>query len=108
MLSHLSTALVFGYGGYLTLQNRLTPGDVVMFVAYLDRLYGPIDSLASLWVELQQNIASIARAFRLLEKDVEEKTAKQLTITDGRIEFRDVRFSYTDEREVLKGLSFTL
>ena len=39
MLSHLSTALVFGYGGYLTLQNKLTPGDVVMFVAYLDRLY---------------------------------------------------------------------
>ncbi len=48
MLSHLSTALVFGYGGYLTLQNKLTPGDVVMFVAYLDRLYGPIDTLASL------------------------------------------------------------
>jgi len=30
----------------------------------LDRLYGPIDALASLWVNLQQNIASIARAFR--------------------------------------------
>lgn len=108
MLSHLSTALVFGYGGYLTLQNRLTPGDVVMFVAYLDRLYGPVDNLASLWVQLQQNIASIARAFRLLDKGVEEKTGPDLRITGGRIEFRDVWFGYTDEREVLKGLSFTL
>jgi len=108
MLSHLSTALVFGYGGYLTLQNRLTPGDVVMFVAYLDRLYGPIDTLASLWVELQQNLASIARAFRLLDRGVEEKTGRELVLREGRVEFRDVRFSYTPEREVLKGISFRL
>src|SRR5580704_8218858 len=108
MLSHLSTALVFGYGGYLTLENKLTPRDVVMFVAYLDRLYGPIDALASLWVELQQNVASIARAFRLLDNGEEEKAGHQLKLTEGRIEFRDVHFSYAAEREVLKGVSFTL
>src|SRR6201996_4327003 len=110
MLSHLSTALVLGYGGYLTLQNRLTPGDVVMFVAYLDRLYGPIDTLASLWVELQQNVASIARAFRLLDSGAEEKKGTVLRLTEGRIEFRDVRFRYATDpgREVLKGLSFAL
>jgi ABC-type multidrug transport system fused ATPase/permease subunit len=108
MLSHLSTALVFGYGGYLTLENKLTPGDVVMFVAYLDRLYGPVDTLASLWVELQQNLASIARAFRLLDRGVEEKAGPDLVLSRGRIEFHDVRFRYTEDREVLKGLSFTL
>ena len=108
MLSHLSTALVFGYGGYLTLQNKLTPGDVVMFVAYLDRLYGPIDTLASLWVELQQNVASIARAFRLLDSGVEETTGRQLVIREGKIIFDSVHFGYTPEREVLKGVNFTL
>ncbi len=108
MLSHLSTALVFGYGGYLTLQNKLTPGDVVMFVAYLDRLYGPIDTLASLWVELQQNVASIARAFRLLDSGVEVSTGKKLVIREGKIDFDKVFFGYTPEREVLKGVSFTL
>jgi len=108
MLSHLSTALVLGYGGYLTLQNRLTPGDVVMFVAYLDRLYGPIDTLASLWVELQQNVASIARAFRLLDSGTEEKKGRELSVSEGRIVFHEVRFGYTPEREVLRGLSFTL
>jgi ATP-binding cassette subfamily B protein len=108
MLSHLSTALVFGYGGYLTLENRLTPGDVVMFVAYLDRLYGPIDSLASLWVELQQNVASIARAFRLLDNGVEQKTGRELLIRKGVVRFESVRFRYSPDREVLKGVSFTL
>jgi ABC-type multidrug transport system fused ATPase/permease subunit len=108
MLSHLSTALVFGYGGYLTLENKLTPGDVVMFVAYLDRLYGPIDTLASLWVELQQNIASITRAFRLLDSGMEKRTGKELVVSEGKVEFLDVHFGYTPERETLKGLSFVL
>jgi len=108
MLSHLSTALVFGYGGYLTLENKLTPGDVVMFVAYLDRLYGPIDTLASLWVELQQNAASIARALRLLDNGMEIKTGHTLTVTAGEIRFDNIHFSYSEEREVLKGISFTL
>ncbi len=105
-LTHLSTALVLGYGGYLTLENKLTPGDVVMFVSYLDRLYGPIDSLASLWVNLQQNVTSIARAFKLLDSGVEEKDGKDLLINKGRIEFKNVRFSYSTEREVLKNISF--
>jgi ABC-type multidrug transport system fused ATPase/permease subunit len=107
MLTHLATALVLGYGGYLTLENKLTPGDVVMFVAYLDRLYSPIDSLASLWVTLQQNIASVARAFKLLEFDVEKKSGKQLSIQNGMIQFKNVHFGYTPEREVLKGVSLT-
>jgi ABC-type multidrug transport system fused ATPase/permease subunit len=107
MLTHLSTALVLGYGGWLTLQNKLTPGDVVMFVTYLDRLYGPIDSLASLWVSLQQNIASITRAFKLLEHGQEPRSGRQLLIQKGRIDFMDVRFAYGTGKEVLKGVSFS-
>ncbi len=108
MLTRLSTALVLGYGGYLTLEHQLTPGDVVMFVAYLDRLYGPIDALASLWVNLQQNIASIARAFRLVDHKHEEKKGEDWEIKQGKVEFKDVRFAYTKDREILKGLSFTI
>jgi len=107
-LMQIAAALVLGYGGYLTLEHKLTPGDVVMFVAYLDRLYSPIDSLTSLWVNLQQNIASISRAFKLLDNGVEEKTGTNVTITKGRVEFKNVHFSYSAEREILKGISFTL
>ena len=108
MLTRTASAIVLGYGGYLTLENKLTPGDVVMFVAYLDRLYDPIDALASLWVELQQNIASMARAFKLIDNQVEEKKGNEFLIRKGNIEFRNVHFGYNPEREVLKGISFTL
>ncbi|MEO7992237.1 MAG: ABC transporter ATP-binding protein [Chryseolinea sp.] len=107
-LTQISTALVLGYGGYLTLEHKLTPGDVVMFVTYLDRLYAPIDSLASLWVNLQQNVASISRAFKLLDNGVEERSGDELQIKKGKVEFKKVHFGYTPEREILKGISFTL
>lgn len=108
ILTNVATAMVLGYGGYLALEHKLTPGDVVMFVTYLDRLYSPIDTLSSLWVNMQQNVASIARAFKLLDRDQEEKQGKELFIKQGKIEFKNVQFGYTAEREILKNISFTI
>lgn len=108
VLTSISTAFVLAYGGYLTLNNRLTPGDVVMFVSYLDRLYGPIDSLTELWLELQRNLVSLSRAFRLTANETEEQLNKDLEIKKGDVEFKNVSFSYNSEREILKGLSFRI
>lgn len=107
-LTKVASALVLGYGGYLTLENQLTPGDVVMFVAYLDRLYDPIDNLATLWVNMQQNVASISRAFKLLQGADEEKTGEELKIQKGKIEFENVHFGYNANKEVFKGISFVI
>jgi len=108
VLGHFSQTVVFLYGGWLVYQHELTPGDVVMFVVYLDMLYAPIDSLTSLGVQLQQQIVSLRRALRLLVTGEEETSAAQLEVSTGRVEFQDVHFGYTPEREVLRGLSFTL
>jgi ABC-type multidrug transport system fused ATPase/permease subunit len=107
-ISHFSKALVLGYGGWMVMDQRLTPGDVVMFVAYLDRLYDPIDSLSSIAVNLQQHLASLNRAIRLLRTGPEEAGGAALLPGAGKVEFRDVRFAYVREREVLRGVSFTL
>lgn len=107
-LTHLSQALVLGYGGWLVLARQLTPGDVVMFVVYLDKLYSPIDSLTSLSVTLQENLASVKRALRLLAGGGEEARGAPLAPGPGAVEFRDVRFGYDASREVLRGVSFAL
>ena len=107
-LTHLSTALVLGYGGYLTLENKLTPGDVVMFVTYLDRLYSPIDNLATLWISLQQNLVSIGRAFKLIDQPEEPRSGKELTLKNGKIEFTEIQFSYTKDRKILDEVSFVI
>ncbi|HET9825682.1 MAG TPA: ABC transporter ATP-binding protein, partial [Chitinophagaceae bacterium] len=107
LLTHLATTMVLCYGGYLALHHELTPGDVVMFVAYLDLLYAPIDNLASLWAEIQQNVTSVSRAFRLLDTKVVEEKFDELHVQHGRVEFRNVDFGYTPERQILHHLSFT-
>lgn len=107
-LNHFSKALVLGYGGYMVLDRQLTPGDVVMFVAYLDRLYDPIDSLSSIAVSLQQNLASLGRGIRLLQTGPEEARGVALLPGPGKLEFQDVHFEYVAQREVLRGLTFTV
>jgi ABC-type multidrug transport system fused ATPase/permease subunit len=107
LLTYLASAMVLSYGGWLALQHKLTPGDVVMFVAYLDMLYDPIDSLTEIWAEVQQNAASIARAYKLLDINIEEKRGKELQLKNGLVEFKNVQFGYTPDRDILKGLSFT-
>ena len=105
LLTYLGKALVFALGGYFALKHELTPGDVVMFVAYLDRLYDPIDSLTGLGVELQQNSASLSRSLRLVKNRIEPETGTSLSPGPGQVEFKDVHFSYVPEREVLRGVT---
>jgi len=107
-ISNLSRSLVLGYGGFLVLRHRLTPGDVVMFAAYLDRLYSPIDSLNGLAVSLQENLASLRRAVKLREAGPLEPTGAPLPEGQGLVEFRNVHFGYTPDQEVLHGINMTL
>ena len=106
VLTHGAKTLVLGYGGYLTLHHKLTPGDVVMFMAYLDMLYDPVDNLSQLWKDLQNNASSLGRAFRLLGNEPEERSGEPLVVSQGRVEFREVSFAYGAQRTVLNGLSF--
>jgi ABC-type multidrug transport system fused ATPase/permease subunit len=107
-LSYLSQALVLGYGGWLVLERRLTPGDVVMFVVYLDRLYSPIESLTGLFVTVQEHFASLERATKLLEVPAEGAAGPRPPPGPGRVEFRHVNFSYVPGREVLSDVSLAL
>ena len=107
-LNNLSKSLVLGYGGWLVLRHLLTPGDVVMFAVYLDRLYSPIDSLNGLAVSLQQNLTSLRRAIRLLDSGPVEPSGTTLSEGSGLVEFCDVHFGYVEGREVLRGLNLKL
>ena len=61
--------------GSKALEHQLTPGDVVMFLAYLDRLFAPIEGLTSLYTALQQHVVGVGRAQRLLEEPASDDEA---------------------------------
>lgn len=107
-LSYLTQALVLGYGGWLVLRHQLTPGDVVMFVVYLDKLYSPIESLTGLTVQLQEHVAALTRAAKLLEAEPEREGGVAVPAGPGQVDFENVTFGYLPGRPVLRGVSFTL
>jgi ABC-type multidrug transport system fused ATPase/permease subunit len=104
-----SKTLVLGIGGYKALEHQLTPGDVVLFLSYLDQLFGPIENLARLYTSLQQNGASVRRAQRLLAEPVETGGDRpRLAVGPGAVVFDHVSFGYDSTRTVVHDVSFAI
>jgi ABC-type multidrug transport system fused ATPase/permease subunit len=79
-----------------------------MFVAYLEKLFTPIETLSATAVTLQEHLASLRRALKLAATGEEEPGGTRLEDGPGHIEFRDVRFSYAPGREILRGVSLSM
>jgi ABC-type multidrug transport system fused ATPase/permease subunit len=101
-----SKAAVLALGGVRALQHQLTPGDVVLLLAYVDRLYTPVETLTSLFVGMQGNLTSLRRAERLLaEPEAAGRAQPPLKEGRGAVQFDAVHFAY-DGREVIRGVTF--
>ena len=107
-VTQLGKALVFFVGGYEVIHHQLTPGDVVMFVAYLEMLYQPLEDLSAHAMALQQNAGSLAKSLKLFDQPLDRRGGDKLPKGEGRVEAKEVYFSYPGGRPVLQGVSFQL
>ena len=109
----LGLGLIALIGGYATLEGLITVGTLGLFWDYTERLFRPIRDLAERYNILQGAMAASERIFELLDQTTERYQGERaLPHLDGRIEFRDVWFSYQEQPSeadwVLKGVSFTV
>ena len=105
----IAKASVLGLGGLKAIEHQLTPGDVVMFLAYLDRLFAPVENLTGLYSALQQHVASVRRAQRLLaQRQADGGERPPVVVHAGDVAFENVTFGYAARHPVLKGVSFHL
>ena len=98
-------------GALEVVEKTLTLGDLTVFAAYLAMLYQPIEQLAYTAWALEGAAAGVTRCFEVLDRDndvPDAPDAKALTKADGRIAFSNVSFGYSDERLILKNISFTI
>jgi len=98
ILMPLATAGLLLYGGYRVMQGPLTTGDLVMFLAYLLMLLGPLAMLAQSAAEFQNGLSGLDRILDLLEEPQEiiaSANAKiEKSAVEGQIRFENVSFSY--------------
>jgi len=108
----LASAALLWYGGMQVLNGRLTPGDLVMFLAYLLLLLGPLEVLATSATQFQTNLAAFDRVLDLLGETRElpaGATALVIQPSDvrGQVAFERVTYHYPkSERSVLSDVSF--
>jgi len=105
--------LLYLVGGILMMRydSSLTVGDITVLVALLGRMYGPVNQLLNIQVDWIQSMAMFTRIFGYLDMPVEIKNAPdavKIASPAGSVEFRDVDFSYSSERQILKKVNFSL
>ena len=104
-LNYVAIAVV---GGLRVTSGAMGIGDVQAFIQYSRQFTQPLTQTASMFNVLQSGVASAERVFELL--DAEEQTPEVGVDTsipvEGRVEFDHVSFSYSPDRELIKGLSF--
>jgi len=134
LLSSLAIALVIWLGGGGVIRSTLTIGILVAFIQYAQRFFRPIQDLSDKYNILQAAMAASERVFKLIDTEpgiVSPALPAAATGSAGRIEFRDVWFTYqqltdaqaaivargnaeelkalsTEIEWILKGVSFTI
>jgi len=107
----VGTAAVLFVGVQHVGAGVLTLGQLLLVMSYLAQLYQPLQTLGQQVAKLQGGLASAERAFALLDEshDVPERPdARPLKRAAGKLEYRDVSFSYDGATAVLDSISFSI
>ena len=107
-LGGIAVAIAIYFGGLRAVEGEMTLGSFAAFVTALLLAYQPVKSLATLNTALQEGLAAAQRLFAMLDvaptvRDVPDAPA--LRVSGGGVRFEDVRFSYADGAEALRGVS---
>lgn len=103
-LGFIATAV---FGGSMALGGAITLGTVQAFLQYVNQISEPVTEASYVITSLQAALAGAERVFSLLdeEEEVPDEHGTARDITRGHVIFRDVRFGYTPDRILMKGLT---
>lgn len=107
VLSDIAIAVVLGVGGLRVLSGDLAPGALVAIILYVRQFFDPVRELTTRLDSVQDAASASRRITTVLDTEPEitdAADAYDLPDVDGRLELRDVRFSYQTGPEVLHGI----
>jgi subfamily B ATP-binding cassette protein MsbA len=111
LLSSITLGLVVWYGGLNVVNQELTTlGDLTAFIMFIPMMFRPLNQIANKFNTLQMGMVAADRVFKVLDttSNIDDSGTKVAANFKGNIEFKDVHFSYVDDEEVLRGISFNV
>ena len=109
IIASIGVAVVMLAGNELISAGRLTTGSFASFITSLLLLYKPIKTLGNDLTNIQGVFVAISRVFELFDFNsrIKDEGKVELNFIPQNIEFKNVRFSYDKNNEILKGISFS-
>lgn len=111
-LASIGLGIIIYYGAGAVVQDVMSLGGVILFTRFMNMLFTPVVMLGEQLNVLFRAMASGERIFQALDWDEqihEPANPKQLPQRlAGKVEFRNVHFSYTTGTPILKGVSVTV
>ncbi len=107
--SSVTIGLIAWYGGLnVVLEGKVTEGVLVAFIMYIPMLFRPLRQIADKFNTLQMGMVAATRVFKVLDttSQIDDLGTHVAEHFKGHIKFDNVFFSYVEDEEVLKGISF--
>lgn len=112
-LADLSASITIGlvawYGGLnVVLDGVVSEGDLIAFIMFIPMLFRPLRQIADKFNTLQMGMVAANRVFKVIDttSQIDDAGTHVAEHFKGYIKFNNVYFSYVEDEEVLKGISF--
>ncbi len=111
ILSAVAIGMLVWYGGLQAIKNpAVTVASIIGFIQMSQMVFRPLRQIADKFNQLQMGIVSGERVFKVMDtvSAIDDVGTIMATDVQGAIKFDNVRFSYVEGEEVLKGISFSV
>ena len=106
-VGNLSYMLVAVFGGILAVSRTIMIGDIQSMLQYIRNFNQPLGSIAQNLTQFQSALAATERVFEFLNQEemIKEEKTQILNDVKGHVTFKDVRFGYEPDKEIIHGFN---
>lgn len=108
IISSLTLGCIVLYGGFQIINGNpfTTLGQMTAYTMFIGMLFNPLRQIADKFNEMQLGMIAANRVFDILDTQdqIQDTGTIEAPIFDGNIEFKDIRFGYIPDEEVIKGI----
>lgn len=105
-----ASIVIWAFGGQLAINGSISIGLLVSFISYASMFYEPVNFFANLSDSYQNALAASERIMDILDAEPEHDFGKGRTLNEvkGKIEFKNVTFSFDRTKKVLKHINLVI